>query len=82
MNIEVKDFMNCQLFFFIKNNIAGATVWCGVDGFGKRSTFEFEGITINMSLIIVVIYLQSKIEPLSLEAKDGWLQWLGNRSGS
>jgi hypothetical protein len=57
--------------FFIQSNIAGATVWSGVDGFGKRkrSTIKLEGITVNMPLIIEVVDLQSKIEPLLFEVK-------------
>jgi uncharacterized protein len=57
--------------FFMKNNIAGATVWSGVDGFGKRkrSTIMLEGITINMPLIIEVVDLRSKIEPILFEVK-------------
>ena len=55
----------------MKNQIAGATVWTGVDGFGKRrrSTIQLEGITINMPLIIEVIDERSKIEPLLVEIK-------------
>ena len=57
--------------FFMQNNIAGATVWSGVDGFGKRkrSTIKLEGITVNMPLIIDVVDLRSKIEPLLFEVK-------------
>ena len=57
--------------FFMQNKIAGATVWTGVDGFGKRrrSTIQLEGITVNMPLIIEVIDLGSKIEPLLFEVK-------------
>ena len=46
--------------------IAGATVWTGVDGFGKRkrSTIRLEGIAINMPLLIEVIDEKSKLEPL------------------
>jgi len=57
--------------FFMQNSIAGATVWSGIDGFGKRkrSTIKLEGITINMPLIIEVVDLQSKIEPLLFEVK-------------
>jgi PII-like signaling protein len=49
--------------FFMQNKIAGATVWSGVDGFGKRrrSTIKLEGITVNMPLIIEVVDLESKI---------------------
>jgi len=59
------------LEFFIENNISGATVWSGVDGFGKRrrSTIKLEGITVNMPLIIEVIDLHSKIEPILFEVK-------------
>ena len=59
------------LEFFIENNISGATVWSGVDGFGKRrrSTIKLEGITVNMPLIIEVIDLPSKIEPILFEVK-------------
>jgi PII-like signaling protein len=42
----------------MKHKILGATVWTGVDGFGKRrrSTVTIEGITINMPMVIEVIY--------------------------
>ncbi len=41
----------------MQNGIAGATVWIGVDGFGKRrrSTLKLEGVTINMPLVIEFI---------------------------
>lgn len=57
--------------FFMQNKIAGATVWSGIDGFGKRkrSNIKLEGITVNMPLIIEVVDLQSKIEPLLFEVK-------------
>jgi PII-like signaling protein len=57
--------------FLIQNKIAGATVWTGVDGFGKRkrSSLKLEGITINMPLIIEVIDESSKIEPLLAQIK-------------
>jgi PII-like signaling protein len=37
-----------------KAGVSGATVWTGVDGFGKRgkSTMHLEGVTVNMPLII------------------------------
>ena len=52
--------------FLIGAKISGATVWTGVDGFGKRrrSTLHLEGITINMPMIIEVIEERSKLEPL------------------
>jgi PII-like signaling protein len=57
--------------FLMDNKIAGATVWTGVDGFGKwrRSTIHLEGITINMPLIIEIIDEKTKLEPLLLDLK-------------
>ena len=57
--------------FLIKAGVSGATVWTGMDGFGKRgkSTLKLEGITINMPLIIEVIDEQSKLESLLPELK-------------
>ena len=53
----------------IKNKVSGATVWTGIDGFGKRrSTLTIEGITMHMPMpmIIEVIDEKSKLEPLLL----------------
>jgi len=38
----------------LKAGIEGATVWTGVNGFGKRgkSTLHLEGVSVNMPLII------------------------------
>ncbi len=57
--------------FLAKSGVSGATVWTGVDGFGKRgkSTLKLEGVTINMPLIIQVIDEQTKLEPLLAEIK-------------
>ncbi|MEM1767016.1 MAG: DUF190 domain-containing protein [Candidatus Bathyarchaeia archaeon] len=57
--------------FLIKAHVAGATIWTGINGFGKRgrSTLQLEGITVNMPLIIEVIDEQSKLEPLLPELK-------------
>ncbi len=54
-----------------KAGVSGATVWTGVDGFGKRgkSTMHLEGVTVNMPLIIEVVDEQSKLEPLLPELK-------------
>ena len=62
---------NVLLDFLIQNKIAGATVWTGVDGFGKRkrATIKIEGITINMPLIIEVIDEPTKLEPLLPQIK-------------
>jgi uncharacterized protein len=56
----------------VKAGVSGATVWTGVNGFGKRgkSTMNLEGVTINMPLIIEVIDEQSKLEPLLPELKS------------
>jgi hypothetical protein len=56
----------------VKAGIAGATVWTGVNGFGKRgkSTLHLEGVSVNMPLIIEVIDEQSKLEPLLPELKQ------------
>jgi uncharacterized protein len=55
----------------IQAGIAGATVWTGVDGFGKRgkSTLHLEGVAVNMPLIIEVIDEQAKLEPLLPDLK-------------
>ncbi|HJT47439.1 MAG TPA: DUF190 domain-containing protein [Nitrososphaeraceae archaeon] len=52
--------------FLMGAKISGATVWTGVDGFGKRrrSTVHIEGIMINMPMIIEVVEEKSKVEPL------------------
>lgn len=57
--------------FLMKANISGATVWTGVNGFGKRgkSTMHLEGVTVNMPLMIEVVDEQAKLEPLLPEIK-------------
>jgi PII-like signaling protein len=61
----------CIMNFLIKAGVAGATVWTGVNGFGKRgkSTLHLEGISMNMPLIIEVVDEQAKLEPLLPELK-------------
>ncbi len=56
----------------MKAHIGGATVWTGVDGFGKRgkSTLHLEGVIVNMPLIIEVVDTQEKLEPLLPELKQ------------
>ena len=58
--------------FLVKAGVSGATVWTGVDGFGKRgkSTLKLEGVTVNMPLIIEVVDNESKLEPLLPELKQ------------
>ena len=69
--LQGKRLHNVLLDFLIENKIAGATVWTGVDGFGKRkrATIKIEGITINMPLIIEVIDEPTKLEPLLPQIK-------------
>jgi hypothetical protein len=52
--------------FLMGAKISGATVWTGIDGFGKRrrSTVHLEGITINMPMMMEIIDEKSKLEPL------------------
>jgi PII-like signaling protein len=59
--------MDCLM----KAGVSGATVWTGVDGFGKRgkSTLKLEGVTVNMPMIFEVVDLQEKLEPLLPELK-------------
>jgi len=63
--------VNTLIIDFLKYKISGATVWTGIDGFGKRrrSTITLEGITINMPMIIEIIDEKSKLEPLLPELK-------------
>jgi PII-like signaling protein len=55
----------------MKSKVGGATVWTGVNGFGKRgkSTMHLEGIQVNMPLIFEVVDTQEKLEPLLPELK-------------
>lgn len=59
--------MDCLM----KAGVSGATVWTGVDGFGKRgkSTLHLEGVVVNMPLLIEVVDLQEKLEPLLPELR-------------
>jgi PII-like signaling protein len=54
-----------------KAKVSGATVWLGVDGFGKsgKSTLHLEGLTINQPMMIYVVEESSKIEPLLPQLK-------------
>jgi len=53
-------------------NIYSATVWTGIDGFGKRgrAASYLEGVLINMPLIIEVIDEESKLKPLIAQIKE------------
>jgi PII-like signaling protein len=69
--IDGKRLEHLLLNLLKKAGIAGATVWTGVDGFGKRgkSTMHLEGVQVNMPLIIEVVDLEEKLEPLLVEIK-------------
>lgn len=51
--------------------VSCATVWVGVNGFGKRgkSVRYVEGIAFNYPMVVEVIGQQSKLEPLLPEIK-------------
>lgn len=60
------------LSFLQKQGVAGATIWTGVDGFGKRgrSRIHLEGVLVNMPMIMEVIDEQSKLQPLLPDIKQ------------
>ena len=66
-----KRLQNLIMDFLMKGHIEGATVWTGVNGFGKRgkSTLHIEGVQVNMPLIIEVVEEQAKLEPLLPDLK-------------
>ena len=66
-----KRLQNLVMESLLKAGVNGATVWTGVDGFGKRgkSTMHLEGVTVNMPLIIEAVDEQVKLEPLLPELK-------------
>lgn len=57
--------------FLMENKIAGATIWTGVDGFGKRrrSTIQLEGITMDLPMILEFVGEPSKLEKLLPQIK-------------
>lgn len=68
---EGKPLERALLDFLVKSKVSGATVWTGVDGFGKRgrSKVQIEGITMNMPLLIEVVDERERLEPLLTEIK-------------
>jgi PII-like signaling protein len=66
-----KRLYNVLLDFMMRAGICGANVINGVDGFGRRgeSTLDIEGISINYLLVIEVIDLPSKLDPLLPQIK-------------
>ena len=71
-SLNGKRLQNVLIDFLMEHKIAGATIWAGIDGFGKRkrSTLKLEGITITKPLIIEVIDEPSKLEPLLVQIKE------------
>ncbi len=71
-NIQGKRLERALLDFLVQHGISGATVWTGVDGFGKRgrSKVQIEGMTVNMPLVIEVIDEREKFEPLLIDIKN------------
>jgi len=57
--------------FFKKSKVSGATVWLGVDGFGKsgKSASHLEGLTINQPMMMDIVEERSIIEPLLPQLK-------------
>jgi hypothetical protein len=71
-NYEGKRLEKALLDFLVRSGVSGATVWAGVDGFGKRgrSKVQIEGMTFNMPLVIEVIEEREKLAPLLVEIKN------------
>ena len=59
------------LDFLKKNKISGATVWTGVDGYGKRgdAKLRIEGLLMNNPLLIEIVDEKFKLEPLLPDLK-------------
>ena len=59
------------LDFLLQAGVSGATVWTGVNGFGKRGTsiVRLEGLAINMPMMIEVIDEKETLEPLLPQIK-------------
>lgn len=69
--LEGKRLKSLLMKLLVEAGIEGATIWTGVNGFGKRgkSTLHLEGVFVNMPLIIEVVDEQQKLEPLLPELK-------------
>lgn len=69
--LDGKRLQTLLLDVLVNAGVGGATVWTGVNGFGKRgkSTLHIEGVSVNMPLIIEVVDEQVKLEPLLPELK-------------
>ncbi len=71
-NDEIGGLQKLLLDLLMNARIDGATVWTGLDGFGKRgrATTYLEGVLINMPLIVEVIDEESKLKPLLAQIKE------------
>jgi PII-like signaling protein len=69
--VHCKKLEKALLEFLVQAGVSGATVWTGVDGFGKRGTsaVHIEGFTVNMPLVMEVIEDRLKLEPLLPQIK-------------
>jgi len=69
--VDGKRVQRVLLDLLMKSGISGATVWNGVDGFGKRgrSKISIEGISVDMPVMIEVVDERQKLEPLLKEIK-------------
>ena len=69
--INGKKLEKALMEFLKKSKVSEATVWLGVDGFGKsgKSTLHLEGLTINQPMMIDVVEEKSIIEPLLPQLK-------------
>jgi len=70
--LDGKPLERALIEFFVQSGISGATVWTGVDGFGRRgkSTVHLEGLTVNMPMMIEVVDEKQKLEPLLPQVKQ------------
>jgi len=70
--INKKRTFEVVLDFLKKHNIAGSTVWTGVNGYGKRKNANqlIEGILMNSPLMMEFIDEKSKLEPILPEIKE------------
>lgn len=59
------------LDFLVRAGVSGATVWTGVNGFGKRgnSVVRIEGLTINLPMMIEVVDKKETLQPLLPQIK-------------
>lgn len=59
------------LDLLMANKIWGATIWTGVDGFGKRhkSVKRIEGVVFDSPVVIEVIEEKERLEPLLTEIR-------------